>query len=123
MTPVARISWHEYTKVDIIPDLQVSPVGFQNCFLFWVTWMILEACGVEFERAHSFAIVPSGKNAESISTGFYHNFSSFFDSRSLFAPAMGAIFLLKISNRPGLHSRSFLCPHPARACGGPAFGN
>ena len=56
MTPVARISWHEHTKVDIIPDLQVSPVGFQNCFLSWVTWMILEACGVEFERAHSFAI-------------------------------------------------------------------
>jgi len=33
---------------------QVSLIGFQKFFLFWVAGIILEAWDVELERAHSF---------------------------------------------------------------------
>ena len=57
---VARILfWQEITYVSIIPDPEISLVGFQVFFLFWVPMTILEAWNVELEWAHSFVIMPS----------------------------------------------------------------
>ena len=56
---VARILfWQEIANVSIIPDPEISLVGFQ-VFLFWVPMMILESWNVELEWAHSFVIMPS----------------------------------------------------------------
>ena len=42
---------------------QVSLIGFQKFFLFWVAGIILEAWDEELESAHFFAVIPSEKNS------------------------------------------------------------
>ena len=42
---------------------QVSLIGFQEFFLFWVAGIILKAWDVELESAHFFAVMPSEKNS------------------------------------------------------------
>ena len=46
-------------KVAGITNLQVSLVGFQKFFWFWVTGIILEGWDVKIDRAHSFVIISS----------------------------------------------------------------
>ena len=45
-----------YISERLIELFQVSLIGFQKFFLFWVARMILEGWKVELERVHSFGI-------------------------------------------------------------------
>ena len=38
----STLFWHENVKFAIVPNLQVSLMGFQKIFLFWVPGIILE---------------------------------------------------------------------------------
>ena len=42
---------------------QVSFIGFQKFFLFWVAGILLDAWAMELESAHFFVVMPSEKNS------------------------------------------------------------